>query len=76
MSEDRLHIVFGTGLAGNALAAYPAGRGIAVRALSRHRSRWPTPAKAPDRVFTSTGQDLPQQAPQVFAETVTDVDGF
>jgi nucleoside-diphosphate-sugar epimerase len=37
MSDDRLHIVFGTGQVGAALAAYLAGRGIAVRAVSRHR---------------------------------------
>jgi hypothetical protein len=37
MSDDRLHIVFGTGQVGSALAAHLAGRGIAVRAVSRHR---------------------------------------
>jgi predicted dinucleotide-binding enzyme len=37
MSEHRLHIAFGTGQVGNALAAYLAGQGIAVRAVSRHR---------------------------------------
>jgi nucleoside-diphosphate-sugar epimerase len=37
MSDDRLHIVFGTGQVGIALAAHLAGLGIAVRAVSRHR---------------------------------------
>ena len=42
MGEDRLHVVFGTGQVGNALAAHLAGLGIAVRAVSRHRPpRWP-----------------------------------
>jgi nucleoside-diphosphate-sugar epimerase len=35
--EDRLHVVFGTGQVGCALAAHLAGLGIAVRAVSRHR---------------------------------------
>src|SRR6202050_629126 len=34
---DRLHVVFGTGQVGNALAAHLAGMGNAVRAVSRHR---------------------------------------
>jgi len=34
---DDLHVVFGTGQVGQALAACLAGRGLAVRALSRHR---------------------------------------
>ena len=77
MSEDWLHIVFGTGQAGNALAAYPAGQGIAVRALSRHRP----PALADAGQGTGPGvhghRALPaQQALQAFAQTVTDVDGF
>ena len=37
MGEDRLHVVFGTGQVGNALAAHLAGMGNAVRAVSRHR---------------------------------------
>ena len=37
MAEDRLHVVFGTGQVGNALAAHLAGLGLAVRAVSRHR---------------------------------------
>jgi uncharacterized protein YbjT (DUF2867 family) len=37
MGEDRLHVVFGTGQVGSALAAQLAGLGIAVRAVSRHR---------------------------------------
>jgi phosphoglycerate dehydrogenase-like enzyme len=37
MGEDQLHIVFGTGQVGNALAAHLAGLGMAVRAVSRHR---------------------------------------
>ena len=37
MDDDRLHIVFGTGQVGSALAAHLAGLGIAVRAVSRHR---------------------------------------
>jgi len=37
MGEDRLHVVFGTGQVGSALAAHLAGLGLAVRAVSRHR---------------------------------------
>jgi nucleoside-diphosphate-sugar epimerase len=37
MGEDRLHVVFGTGQVGSALAGHLAGIGIAVRAVSRHR---------------------------------------
>src|SRR5580692_8517357 len=37
MGEDRLHVVFGTGQVGSALAVHLAGQGIAVRAVSRHR---------------------------------------
>jgi nucleoside-diphosphate-sugar epimerase len=37
MGEDRLHVVFGTGQVGSALAAHLAGLGIAVRAVSRQR---------------------------------------
>jgi nucleoside-diphosphate-sugar epimerase len=37
MGVDRLHVVFGTGQVGSALAAHLAGLGIAVRAVSRHR---------------------------------------
>jgi len=37
MGEDQLHVVFGTGQVGNALAAHLASLGLAVRAVSRHR---------------------------------------
>ena len=37
MGEARLHVVFGTGQVGNALAAHLAGLGVAVRGVSRHR---------------------------------------
>ena len=37
MDEAQLHVVFGTGQVGSALAAHLAGMGIAVRAVSRHR---------------------------------------
>jgi nucleoside-diphosphate-sugar epimerase len=37
MGEDRLHVVFGTGQVGSALAAHLAGSGLAVRTVSRHR---------------------------------------
>jgi nucleoside-diphosphate-sugar epimerase len=37
MGEDRLHVVFGTGQVGSALAAHLAGLGVAVRAVSRSR---------------------------------------
>jgi nucleoside-diphosphate-sugar epimerase len=37
MGVDRLHVVFGTGQVGSALAARLAGLGLAVRAVSRHR---------------------------------------
>jgi len=35
MGADRLHVVFGTGQAGSALAAHLAGLGVAVRTVSR-----------------------------------------
>jgi nucleoside-diphosphate-sugar epimerase len=35
--QDRLHVVFGTGQVGSALAAHLAGLGIPVRAVSRNR---------------------------------------
>jgi nucleoside-diphosphate-sugar epimerase len=35
--EHRLHVVFGAGQVGSALAVHLAGQGIAVRAVSRHR---------------------------------------
>jgi nucleoside-diphosphate-sugar epimerase len=37
MGEDRLHVVFGTGQVGSALAAHLAGLGLVVRAVSRSR---------------------------------------
>jgi uncharacterized protein YbjT (DUF2867 family) len=37
MGEAWLHVVFGTGQAGSALAARLAGLVVAVRAVSRHR---------------------------------------
>ena len=37
MAEDRPHVVFGAGNVGRALAACLAARGLAVRAVSRHR---------------------------------------
>jgi nucleoside-diphosphate-sugar epimerase len=37
MGEDRLHVVFGTGQVGSALAAHLAGSGLAVRTVSRNR---------------------------------------
>jgi nucleoside-diphosphate-sugar epimerase len=37
MDEAQLHVVFGTGQVGSALAAHLASLGIAVRAVSRHR---------------------------------------
>ena len=37
MGEDRLHVVFGAGQVGRALAAHLAGLGLAVRVVSRHR---------------------------------------
>jgi nucleoside-diphosphate-sugar epimerase len=37
VAEDRLHVVFGTGHVGRALAVCLAGQGLAVRAVSRHR---------------------------------------
>ncbi|MGO8726219.1 MAG: NAD-dependent epimerase/dehydratase family protein [Streptosporangiaceae bacterium] len=39
MGEDRLHVVFGTGQVGSALAAHLTGLGIAVRTVSRARPR-------------------------------------
>jgi nucleoside-diphosphate-sugar epimerase len=37
MGDDRLHVVFGTGQVGTALAARLAQSGVSVRAVSRHR---------------------------------------
>ena len=37
MSEDRLHVVFGAGQVGRALAARLAGLGLPVRVVSRSR---------------------------------------
>jgi nucleoside-diphosphate-sugar epimerase len=37
MGEDRLHVVFGTGQVGRALAAHLASLGLPVRTVSRHR---------------------------------------
>ena len=37
VGEDRLHVVFGTGQVGHALAAVLAGRGLTARVVSRHR---------------------------------------
>jgi nucleoside-diphosphate-sugar epimerase len=39
MSEEPLHVVFGTGQVGSALAAHLTGLGVAVRAVSRDRPR-------------------------------------
>ena len=39
MGEGPLHVVFGTGHVGSALAAQLPGSGLAVRAVSRHRPR-------------------------------------
>ncbi len=77
MSEDRLHIVLGTGKAANAFAAYLAGQGIAVRALSRRRP----PALADAGQGTGPGvHDRRSQpapgSPWAFAHAITGVDGF
>jgi nucleoside-diphosphate-sugar epimerase len=37
VGEDRLHVVFGTGQVGRALATHLAKQGLAVRAVSRHQ---------------------------------------
>jgi len=37
VDNDRLHVVFGTGQVGRVLAALLAGRGVAVRVVSRHK---------------------------------------
>jgi nucleoside-diphosphate-sugar epimerase len=37
VGEDRLHVVFGTGQVGRALATHLARQGLAVRAVSRHQ---------------------------------------
>jgi hypothetical protein len=86
MSEDRLHITFGIGNAGSALAR--SGR----PAVSRH---WPTPRSpaarrpsttsitSPSRSTITAGgsvsggvrHNMPQEAPQAFAQAVVDVDG-
>src|SRR5216684_6156025 len=38
MGEEPLHVVFGTGQVGSALAAHLGGMGIAVRSVSRNRA--------------------------------------
>jgi nucleoside-diphosphate-sugar epimerase len=40
VGEDGLHVVFGTGQVGHALAACLAGQGLPVRAVSRRRPPW------------------------------------
>jgi uncharacterized protein YbjT (DUF2867 family) len=37
VGEDRLHVVFGTGQVGRALATHLSAQGLAVRAVSRHQ---------------------------------------
>jgi hypothetical protein len=78
MGEDRSASVFSTGHVRNALAAYRAGRGIAVRAVSRHR-----PAALADAdqgtgaVICGLRHNLPWEALQAaFARAVTSVDGI
>jgi hypothetical protein len=39
------------------------------------RTCWLT-ARAPGRVFTGVGHNLPQEATQAIAQAVADVDGF
>jgi uncharacterized protein YbjT (DUF2867 family) len=39
MGEEQLHVVFGTGQVGSALAAHLTGMGLAVRTVSRDRPR-------------------------------------
>jgi nucleoside-diphosphate-sugar epimerase len=41
MNENRLHVVFGAGQVGRALAVHLAGQGLPVRAVSRHRPALP-----------------------------------
>jgi predicted dinucleotide-binding enzyme len=69
--------VFGAGRVGNALAAYLAWQGIAVRAMSRHRP----PALADVDQGTGPGvhgrrAQSAQEAPRAFAQAVTEVDGL
>jgi nucleoside-diphosphate-sugar epimerase len=45
MSQDRVHVVFGAGQVGHALAAHLSGLGLSVRVVSRHR-----PARLGDEV--------------------------
>ena len=54
MGEDRLHVVFGTGQVGRALATVLAGRGLTVRAVSRHR-----PPELADGMLACGGRDRP-----------------
>jgi uncharacterized protein YbjT (DUF2867 family) len=58
MSEDRLHVVFGTGQVGSALVAHLAGLGVAVRAVSRNRP----PALAADAEWRAADAADPEAA--------------
>ena len=58
MGETRLHVVFGTGQVGSALAAHLAGLGMAVRAVSRHRP----PALAGDTDWRAADAADPEAA--------------
>jgi nucleoside-diphosphate-sugar epimerase len=58
MSEDRLHVVFGTGQVGSALVAHLAGLGVAVRAVSRNRP----PALAADADWRAADAADPEAA--------------
>ena len=74
MGKAQLHVVFGTGQVGNALAAHLAGLGVAVRAVSR-----PRPAELagvpPGRLRTSSARASPrgQLPPQPPGEGPRDV---
>src|ERR1700733_1780040 len=68
MGGDRLHVVFGTGQVGSALAARLAGLGITVRAVSRHQPSalagvdW----RAADATDPEVAADAPKSAAVIY----------
>lgn len=75
MGEARLHVVFGTGQAGSALAAQLAGLGVAIRAVSRHRPvtlAGGTDWRAADAADPEVGADAAKGASVVVLENLCD----
>ena len=69
MSEDRLHVVFGAGQVGRALAAHLTGMGLPVRAVSRSRPSEPVEGvewRAADASDPTAAADAAQGASVVY----------